>query len=496
MLTSLLIALAPCVHTPLPGAVIPLASTSASFAHVLAAFDFKDQLKAAGKDPVKLWALYQWTLEDDERKKYRKRVLKAVIKADPDHAEAREVLGHIEFEGKWYETQRSLDRHMQKIAEERGLVKYQDSWVPAVDVPFLLKGLQKDEYGDWFDPETVKRLADGWKQQDLVWVEPSEFPKMEEGLWKCGDEWKTLEQANEWHDDLDAPWVIPTKRAVIWATTTRETAMLAAKQAELAWFDMQKVFGYDSGLPVPFMVVKDQAEYLRFMDGDQDYDVPQVDPMGVSGHSRAAFADLWFDFEDSQYRGMGTTYWDAEDPNGASFGIHDARFAYGLSYVEGLDPTLGAAASVLSSAEEYDDVDRGEFLSQRFGSQRMERWFRWGAANYASRWFKDQQVGKGGNPRWAFEWSVSNLQTQGGLADLDDVFQFDVRLESDSSATLIMSAGLLVAYIVDGGNADLSRLLKQLQKGLQKGQEVGKVFEDIRKTLSDSEAEIRAFAGL
>ncbi len=496
MLTSLFIALAPCVNTPLPGAVNHLASSSSNFASGLAPADFKDKLKAAGKDPVKLWALYQWALEDDERKKYRKRVLKAVIKADPAHVEAHQALGHVEFEGEWFDTERALDRHMEKIAEERGLVKFKKGWVPAVDVPFLLQGLEKDEYGDWFDPITAKRLAEGWKQQDLVWIEPSEFSKMEEGLWKCGDKWMSLEDANEWHDDFDAPWVIPTKRAVVWATTTRETAMLAAKQAELAWFDMQKVFGFDSGLPVPFMVVKDQGEYLRFMDGDTEYDVPQVDPIGISGHSRAAFADLWFDFEDSKYNGMGTTYWDAEDPNGGSYGIHDARFAYGLSYVAALDPTIGAVANVLSSAEDYEDVDRGKFLNERFNAQRIPRWFGWGAANYASRWFKDQQVKQGGNPRWAFEWSASNLSTQGGLADLDSVFEFEVGLETDSTATLIMSAGLLVAYIVDGENADLARLLKSLQEALQKGQDVGKIFQDIRNTLAESEEQIRAFAGL
>ena len=457
--------------------------------------DFKEKLKAAGKDPAKLWELYGWTLEDEERKKYRKRVLKAVIKADPDHAEARGALGHIEYEGKWFETQRALDRHMEKVAEERGLVKFGDRWVPALDVPFLLKGLEKDEFGDWVDPVAIKRLADGWKQQDLNWIQPEDFPKMEEGLWKCGDEWMSLDQANEWHDDFESPWVIPTTRALVWATTDRETAMLAAKQAELAWFDMQKVFGYESGLPVPFMVVKDQAEFLRFMDGDPDYDIPQVDPLGVSGHSRAAFADLWFDLEEGKYNGMGATYWDAADPNGASYGIHDARFAYGLSYVETLDPTAGAIANALAGAD-GEEVDPGSFLSERFSTQRIPRWFRWGAANYASRWFKDQTVAKGGNPRWAFEWSASNLKTQGGLADLDDVFEFEVRLETDNSAALILSAGLLVAYIVDGGNADFSRLLKELQQGLQKGQDVANIFEEIRKQLAESEEQIRAFAGL
>lgn len=492
MLTSLFIALVPGVSTPLPGAVIPSSALLPSLVTGLAPADYKAKLKSAGKDPAKLWELYQWTLEDDERKKYRKRTLKAVIKADPAHIEARTALGHIEFEGKWFETESALDKHMKKIAEERGLVKFGKGWVPSADVPFLRRGLEKDEFGDWKDPQEAKRLAEGWKRQDLNWVEPDDFGKMEEGLWKCGDHWKTLEDANEWHDDFDAPWKIPTQRAVVWATTSRETALLAAKQAELAWFDMQKVFGFETGLPVAFFVVKNQAEYLRFMDGDPEYEVPQVDPIGVSAHSRAAFADLWIDREAGEYNGMGVTYWDAEDPNGSSYGIHDARFAYGLSFVESLDPAYDAVSDALAD----EDMGREEFINARYGAKRMPRWFQWGAANYASRWFKDQTVKTGGNPRWAIEWSASNLSTQGGLADLDEVFEFNVGLEQEYSASIIMSAGLLVAYMVDGANPDLSRLLTKLQGELQKGADVEKTFDEIRKKLAENEEQIRAFAGL
>ena len=495
MLSSLLIALVPSVAAPLPGALSSVHAHSLSPTRGLAPVDFKEQYKAAGKDPVKLWALYQWALEDDERTKYRKRILKALIKADPGHKEARTVLGHSEFEGKWFESERALERHMEKIAVERGLSKLGAEWVPTVDMPFLILGLEKDEFGDWVDPVAIERLADGWKQQDLTWVEPGDFDKLEKGLWKCGDEWKTLAEANEWHDEYDAPWMIPTKRGIVWATTSRETAMLAAKQAELAWFDMQKVFGYESGLPVSFMVVKNQAEFLRFMDGDQDYQIPQLDPFGVASHSRAAFTDLWFDTEEGKYHGMGATYWDAADTNGAVYGLHDARFAYGLSYVEGLDSTAGAVARALADAED-GEIDPGPFMEERLNTQRMPTWFRWGAANYASRWFKDQTVSQGGDPLWAFNWSAGNLRSQGGLPALDQIFEFNVGLESENSSTLIMSAGLLVAYLVDGGNADLSRLLKELQQGLQKGQDVEKVFEDIRKTLDESEEQIRAFAGL
>ncbi|QDV10099.1 hypothetical protein Poly30_56610 [Planctomycetes bacterium Poly30] len=493
MLTSLLIAVAPLALPSDPVQLVraPIAGSLT----VSVPDDFKDKMAEAGKDPEKLWALYQWSLEDDERKKYRKRVLKALIKVDPDHEEARLALGHVAYDGKWFETERERDKYAEKVAKERGLVKFKDEWVEPADVPFLSQGFVRNEYGDWVDPIALKRKAEGWKQQDLEWIAPADFDKIEQGLWKCDDTWLPLDRANEWHEDLEAPWKIPTKRAVIWATTTRETAMKAAAQAEQAWFDMQKVFGYGGDVPVPFTVVRDQAQYLRFMDGDEDFDLPQIDPFGVSGHSRAALADLYFDLEEGKYHGMGVTYWDADDSNGDNYGIHDARFAYGLSFVESLDPSFNAAADAIEHAGDKG-VDRGRFLEARYQEHRIPRWLRWGAANYASRWFKDQQVKKGGNPRWAIEWSASNLRSQGGLADLDDVFEFDGRLENDQTATLILSAGLLVAYMVDGGNPELSKLLKEFQQQLQKGEDVQNILEQIRKKLADSEEEIRAYAGL
>ncbi len=505
MFTSLLIAVAPLAHPSDPGMAVQAGTVDVSLSSPLRSImvgtdelslgaDFKEMLKEAGKDPEKLWALYEWALEDKSRKKYRKRVLKAVIKADPEHEEARKLLGHVFYDGKWFDSKRARDKYATKLAKERGWVKFGDDWVEPADVPFLAKGFVKDKYGDWVDPIALKRKAEGWKQQDLVWIPPAEFKKMDEGLWKCDDKWLPLDAANEWHDDLESPWKIPTKRAIVWATTTRETAMKAAAQAELAWYDMQKVFGYGSGSPVPFMLVKDQAEYLRFMDGDPEYEIPQVDVFGVSGHQRAAFADLWFDFEEETYNGMGCTYWDDEDENGDAYGIHDARFAYGLSYVEAIDPCYAAAKEVLDEGDE--EIEVGDFLQARYGSHRIERWFRWGAANYASRWFKDQTVKQGGNPKWAFEWSASNLRSQGGLADLDEVFEFNVQLENDSTSNIIMTAGIMVAYMVDGGNPEMSKLLTQLQRALEKGEDVEKIFDSIRNTLTDSEEEIRAFGDL
>lgn len=451
--------------------------------------DYKKLLKKAGDDPEKLWELYQWSLEDKSRKKYRKRVLNKIIKVDPKHRPAREALGHVEFEGEWFDNQRALDKHLSKIAKERGLVKYDGKWVDPADVPFLDKGWVKDPTTDeWYDPVARKRLAEGWKQQDLVWIPPNEVAKIDEGLWKCGDKWLPLEAANDWHNDPEAPWVIPTKRATIWSTATRETAEKAAKQAENAFFDMQKVFGYGGEDGVSFAILRNQQEYLRFMDGDEDYELPQLDPLAMSAFNRAAFADLWFDFDDQVYRGMGVSFWDADDANGDAYGIHDIRFAYGLSFVESIDPCHEGVDDVLADGEVGLD-----YAAVRLESHKIPRWFRWGAACYASRWFTDNTIKRGGDPYWARRWSASNLENQGGLLDFDEVFEFPASGQNENTSRLINQAGLLVAYLVDGRDSDVSKLLSQLQKALENRQDTEKIFDEIRNALADREEQVLAF---
>ncbi|MDG1984136.1 MAG: hypothetical protein P8M11_06200 [Planctomycetota bacterium] len=486
MLISLLIVVSPLTVSMDPNSAW---SVQEPLVAAVAVEDYKSLLKAAGDDPDKLWALYEWTLEEDDRKKYRKRVLNKIIKVAPDHAEAHAALGHVLFEGKWFDSERALDRHMSKLAKERGLVKYDGKWVAPTDVPFLDKGWMKDaRTGEWYDPVARERLAEGWKLQDLNWVSPDEVSKLDEGLWKCDDKWLTLDEADEWHGDIETPWRIPTKRATVWSTGTRATALKAAAQAEQAYFDMLKVFGFGGDGQPAFMVVRSQAEYLRFMDGSEDYDLPQLDPLAMSAFNRSAFADLWFDFDEEVYLGMGVTFWDGSNEAGDLYGVHDARFAYGLSFVESIDPCVEGLDEVYGEGEVTP-----EFAAVRLSTHSLPRWFRWGAACYASRWFKDNQVKRGGNPYWASQWSASNLKAQGGLLDFDDVFEFQASGQNEETARLINQAGLMVAFLVDGGDATLSRLHEELQGAMEKRQDTEKIFGAIRKALSERDEQIRAF---
>jgi hypothetical protein len=102
-----------------------------------------------------------------------------------------------------------------------------------------------------------------------------------------------------------------------------------------------------------------------------------------SAHARRApahrctwrfFAESWFELRDGKpaFRGMGVGYWDAHVPNGDAYGVHSARLATGLSYVEAIDPSPKAVRKVARTepTADYLEAYRAENASARVAAPR------------------------------------------------------------------------------------------------------------------------------
>jgi len=455
--------------------------------------EFNDKLKDAGDDPKLLWELYGWSMEDKKREKYAKRVLLKLIKVDPEHGEARAALGHLRFEEQWFESEKALDAHKKKRAKELGLVEWKGAWVEPADLPYLRNGFVKDRLGRWTDPEVQKKLDEGWVQQDLVWVAPADKEKVAQGLWKCGDKWLSLAEANEFHSYLGAPWVIPQGKATAWSFADRATALRALEIANKAYLDTSKATGTNLELPIPFVLTRDQEQFLKFCDGDPFFDHPLLDPRALSSQMRAAFTDLWFDFDAGVYRGMGATFWDPAVENADNFAIHDIRMAYGLSFMEHIDPATKAIEVVL--ADKRKEVDQ-RFAQDRITDRKLPEWIHWGVASYTGRWFIDTSVGPGGKPSWAPEWSAENIKTKGGLDPLGTILDCVLLADDANMGKLVNEVGLLVAYCVDGKSVEVTQAWNAVFAALRSGGDVERSVTALRKLLLQSESAIRAFAKL
>ena len=129
----------------------------------------------AGRDPAKLWEVHLWC-EAYGLEKEAKSCARAVVKYDEDHKEAHLYLNHIFYEGKWFTSERKLKKHKEdeaeRIAKEKGWVKHGDTWVAPEDLPFVKRGLVKDDSGNWVDKETLEKTLAGWIRHDAEWVHP------------------------------------------------------------------------------------------------------------------------------------------------------------------------------------------------------------------------------------------------------------------------------------------------------------------------------------
>ncbi len=450
--------------------------------------------KEAGKDPEKLWELYLWC-EAYGLDKQGRSCLRAVVKANPDHKEAHEKLGHLEYAGRWFPSQKKLDKFKAKeelrIAEEEGLVRWKDGWVKLEDLPFLERGMALDENGEWVSKEDLEKQAAGWVKQDLVWVSPDEIENMEKGLWKCGDKWLDLDKANEWHSKLERMWKIPGDYFLLYTTCDRDVAMQAMDHMDRGHRDMARIIGGMTGDLLHVAMLRNIKQYGVFAAGSERNQPTEM--LGLSSIHHAYYGELWFDADNKEYHAGGVGYWDASTENGSRFGPHAARHAATLSMIEAVDPSPESLKKLRKKGNSYTERFIGEFYKEK----NLPQWFRYGAASYVERYFVDQFVGAGGNANWPKDWSVSNIAGRGGLRPLKDIFSIELAPNDPSDAgKLLNERGLLVAFALDGKCAPVANALGAVKAAIRSGKGHKKAIGELELALLKHGKELRAFAGL
>jgi hypothetical protein len=412
-----------------------------------------DRLYGEAKgDVAKLLELYDWC-EAYGQQKYQKRVLNAVLKLDDENARAHELLGHEFYDGKWWDDAKKLAKHRiekeRADAEAKGFVEYKGRWVDPADIPFLERGFVKDDEGNWIDPEVKQKLDEGWVRQDLEWIAPDQAENIAKGLWKCGEKWLSLADADEYHSQTGREWRIPYDDLLVIRTTLpRATADEIAKDLLRASRDVERFFGRQA-FAVELMLFRSQDQYNTFAGGLGGQG--GTDAFGWSSVRGAFFADLnWLPREQS-YEPMGAGLWDLDDENGASFGRHFSRFAYGISAVESLDSSPDARERIAKSG--INNATINAFYQEK----KLPPVLRFGFASYLDRYFLESTARAGTDAHWARKWSMQNLTNDGGLDPLARVLAMpgepsldDERAAAETSK-LLNQSGLVVSFILDGG---------------------------------------------
>ncbi len=460
-----------------------------------AAFD--ERWTAAGEVAAELWALHEWCVSTG-RSAQDARVLRRLLRLAPDHEAARAALGQYGSAGQWFPSRAAFERYLRSqdetLAKARGLVLQGTRWIHRDERVRAVEGADKDfPTGQWLSSFDQRRLREGWVRQDLAWISPADAARVDEGLWLVGSDWLDLASADRRHASLEAMWHIPQREVLLHSTAPREVALRALEHMGRALDDLQAVFGAEPALPLEVCLLRDEEQYDRFAFGDPDGRRQATETARMHLVESAYFAESWFARErgKSVFRGMGVTYWDPLAPNGDLYGVHAARLAVGLSYVEALDPSPKTVRKALAAGvrEDYHAAYEAEKL--------LPTWLRLGGAVYAQRYFRDASVGPDGDPWWARAWSLDNLRQRGGLRPLAEVLAFQLEPDQrDDALRLLLEAGLLVSFVVDGGCEPVAAAHAELKRALAAGSLRKAQAEALTAALGANESALRVYAGL
>jgi poly(3-hydroxybutyrate) depolymerase len=462
-----------------------------------------DATRAAvsAEDADPLWEVALWCLATDRDARVHEVAAKA-LRIDPNHAAARNALGHVRApvgaSVEWFSHAAARDRWLARqrpeTAEALGHVQHAGLWMHPRDRERASRGWRKDaESGLWRTPEDERRVRQGWSRQDLVWLDPSDTARADTGLWRVGGEWLPLAAANRRHAELAHAWRIPRWHAELWTTVDRAVAERALVAMEATLPALQRVFGSEPELPLRVALLRDEEQYDRFAFGDPDGRRAAVHTGRLHTVHSAFFAESWFPQENGKktFMGMGAGYWDSLGPNGDAYGLHAARLAFALSYVDALDPSPRTVAKALPKGPAADHFALYE------AEKSLPRWLRLGGAVYAERYFRDVAAeAGGGDPWWARTWSLENLAQRGGLGQLDEALRAELDPDDRLGALRrMLAAGAVVAFIVDGGCAPVEAAHVTLLTGLRAGRVRPEDTRALEAALHAHEPALRAFVG-
>jgi len=484
MIITLVVGLAPIAFTPTFQGDSPTPEV------LIAEFD--SRLGSAGQDVDKLWALAE-VYDTDETEDQWKEILNTILEIDTDHAPTRKALRHHNYDGQWFETYTALSTYKRaeakRMFDEHGLVRFGDDWAKPDEVPFLRMGWAKDESGEFVNPVEIERrkhdaemLEQGYQQQDMTWIPPAEFDQWSAGLHKCGDDWLTVEQANEFHSKIYTWWQVPGEHFITYSTCERGSTDWARWYADSTYENLVRIYGVEPSDRPGLVVLKDLDQYNRFANGDQAIGHPPVENTGHSSTHYAFFAEMWVNraTTPATYVGTGVAYW-----VDANWGPYAVRHAAGHAFAEAVDPSWEAVSHMVASPS-------AQFQFASFWSEkRVPRWLRYGAASYVERFFYDTQanVDEGGDPWGLRAYFLDDIRKKGGVASLDEVFAFNLD-PGDQTGLLIAKAGAVVSFILDGENQAVTDAHKAFKDAMAAGEDTKGVVEELQNALNANAAEV------
>ena len=346
------------------------------------------------------------------------------------------------------------------------------------------RGYTLERRGRWVRNENLRASRQGWSLLDLDYLSPAEDELAAQGLFPCGPDWMPLEDADDYHSRLLRWWKTPSlEEAPLFAaysTCSRETTLRALSAMGGAALGVERLFGVRPELPAAVILLRSNVQYNAFAASSAEAGSVPPESSGLSAIHYSFLCDTWFDEADQdRFVGAACCYWDDSTSGGEAWGPFAARHAAALAWVEALDPSPAALRRWRASS------DRTDFPSQEFWAEkRIPSWLRYGAAGYCERFFVDPSAE---DPLGVRRWSLDELRSSGALFPLETLFQFDVNpREVGHSRKLLLQAGAVVAFLLDGGDDKLTASIESLHLAMKGEGSVEEAIQRLESQLLES----------
>ncbi len=406
--------------------------------------EFKQRREAAAGDAKALFDLYVWATSSG-LKNQAKIALRDVIKVDPNHEEARRLLGYVRFEDRWVtekERERLAADKERKDNEAKGLVLHEGKWMTPEEkeeAVNLAKGMVKVE-GQWVDMKDKAR-----KEEEAKRRQEAEEHRAK-GEFFVNGKWIPRKEAEAFFADVQNPYRTEGDHILLCTNNGIEFGDRMLVTAEAAYRKAKDLLGAEpklDGRKLPVFVVASLEDY------------------NLLGNRMGA------DEKSSNYPAF-VTPWLPEDQ---------------------------AGFDMVSVTQYYKDVSLTEvYVHHAVVEQYVRRIMGPTAADPAPRWFIDgvsSYIERWQGPK-LFSWTRDRLIAVGGLLKMKTYFG-----SYQPSEQCILSGGLLTAFVKSDKCPE--ELLKEWNDSVAAviaGEGVQKAFRSLEKAFTKHEDALREFGNL
>ncbi len=438
--------------TRIPVALALLAAATPALAQSTSKLkkELRSMERAAKKDPEALYEAARWAKEHGLDRD-AERVLKKLLKIDPDHAGGNTLKGNELVDGKWMPAKQAQKLREKALAAEyssKGYKLVDGVWVEPDQVADAEKGIFHHD-GEVVSKTEKLLLMTGKVRHPVTGqlIDKKFLDKAENGYFPLGNgKWVDRKEADKYHSDISRPWMVRSSYATIISTLPLDEIEKLKILADQGQETVAPLFGNAQVPPAkrPLIIIaKTSAEYNQY-------------GQSLGDGSDVAGAFLIRSDANFVFRGQGGLR-PAICVNDKNWGPRYVRHAAAIAYVNAIAEEAGAD---------------------------LPQWFVHGCGALTSRFENDRDAG----------WFGKQHVAKGGVGNVKSFFsswQLSADIQPKQVDFNVFQAGLMLSFAMRGGDKPTTDAMVAVTDAVSgKGGDASKAISALEKELAKSQDKI------